>query len=91
MPNDNKQSEKADVNTVDNQSLFLSNLEQWIDRVISQDGLTDKQVAMKIRDGFRRSIQANIEHHSFLAKNTDDKGSQDRHLLMAQIYEELLG
>jgi hypothetical protein len=46
-------------------SLFLNNLEQWIDDIISQDGLADKELIKTIKDRFQRSMQANIEHHRY--------------------------
>lgn len=74
-------------------SLFLNNLEEWIDEVISRDGLTDKKIIENVRESFERSIQANIDHHSFLAKNTNGNGDSrlaNRHKLMAQVYQSLL-
>jgi hypothetical protein len=71
--------------------MFLNNLESWIGVMVCQNGLTDKQVSMKIKQGFRQSLQANIEYHYFMARNIDDKHYQDYHLIMARIYKELAG
>jgi hypothetical protein len=74
-------------------SLFLNNLEQWIDDIISQDGLADKELIKTIKDRFQRSMQANIEHHRFMmtsANGNDDQKRVDRHKLMADVYQALL-
>jgi hypothetical protein len=71
-------------------SLFLNNMEKWIDGIIIQDGLADAQIVKKIKESFTRAMQANIEYHTLLAKSSDDKGKQDRHELMVKIYNELL-
>jgi hypothetical protein len=74
-------------------SLFLSNLERWIDEIISQDGLADKELIKTIKERFQRSMQANIEHHRFMmtsANGNDDQRRADRHKLMADVYQALL-
>ena len=74
-------------------SLFLNNLEQWIDYIISQDGLADKELIKTIKERFQRSMQANIEHHRFMmtcANGNDDQKRADRHKLMVDVYKALL-
>jgi hypothetical protein len=74
-------------------SLFLNNLELWIDEIISQDGLADKELIKTIRGRFERSIQANIDHHKFMmnnAKENRDQKTADRQRLMADVYQALL-
>ena len=74
-------------------SLFLNNLEGWIDEIICQDGRADKELIKTIKDRFQHSMQANIEHHRFMMKSTygnDDQKKGDRHRLMADTYQALL-
>ncbi|MGI0049356.1 MAG: hypothetical protein ACREAW_07430 [Nitrososphaera sp.] len=74
-------------------SVFLKNLEGWIDEIISQDGLGDKELIRTIKERYERSIQANIDHYNYLAKNAkenDDIGNEERHKLMVRVYQELL-
>jgi hypothetical protein len=83
--------DKADnTDAVVKNSLFLVSLEKWLDAVIIQDGLTDKQIVAKVRDSFRRAIEANIDHHVYMADNPVVDGRRDRHALLAEIYKELL-
>jgi low affinity Fe/Cu permease len=74
-------------------AVFLNNLEEWIDEIISQDGLADKELIRTIKERYERSIQANIDHYNYLAKNAkenDDIEQEDRHRLMVRVYQELL-
>lgn len=71
-------------------SMFLNNLEQWINGLIVRDGLTDKQLVAKIKESFDRSIQANIEHHRYMSENSDIDKYRNRHKLMVKVYKELL-
>lgn len=74
-------------------SAFLNNLEQWIDEVISQDGLADTELIKTIKERFEHSIQANIEHHRFMMKNANENNEKeraDRHRLMAEVYQSIL-
>ena len=74
-------------------SLFLNNLELWIDEIISQDGLADKELIKTIMERFQRSMQANIEHHRFMMNNAKEKADQTtehRHKLMVEVYKSLL-
>jgi hypothetical protein len=72
-------------------SVYLDNLEKWIDAVILQDGLSDKQIATKVTGSFRRSMQANMDYHKAVADNSDFEGNKRRHRIMVEIYEELRG
>ena len=74
-------------------SLFLNNLEHWIDEIISQDGLADKELIKAIKERYQRSMQANIDHHRFMTTSSNGIGDQkraDRHKLMAEVYQALL-
>jgi hypothetical protein len=86
----NDANSKLDIRDgIMNQSLFLNNLELWIDEIISGDGLADKELIEKVRGKFELAMQANITHHRYMAKNGDGI-TMDRHRLMAEIYETLL-
>lgn len=91
---DKRTSSKDDFqNNSMKQSLFLSNLEQWIEEVISQDELTDRELIKTIKEKFGRTMQANIQYHKFMmynAKENNDKKRADHHKLMAEIYQSLL-
>ena len=79
-------------NTAMRHSLFVNNLEGWIDGIIMQDGLADKELIKTIKERFQRSIQANIEHHQFMMKNAKENNEpllEHRHKLMAEIYQSL--
>jgi hypothetical protein len=68
-------------------SLFMNNLEGWIDEIICQDGLTDKALVKTIKERFQRSMQANIDHHEFMMNNENgDVIRADRHKLMVEVY-----
>jgi hypothetical protein len=69
-------------------AVFLNHLEGWIDKIISQDGLADNELIRTIKERYERSMQANIDHYNYLAKN--DIGQEERHRLMVRIYRELL-
>lgn len=72
-------------------SIFLNNLEGWIDEVISQDDLADKELIRTIKDRFEHSIQANIDYHKFMISAKENRNkTADRHRLMAEVYESLL-
>jgi hypothetical protein len=83
----------SEENSATRNSIFLNNLEQWIDEIISQDGLADRELIRTIKERFERSIRANISHHEFMtnnAKENHDGGRADRHRLMADVYRALL-
>jgi hypothetical protein len=85
--------EDSIVNGAMRNSLFLNNLEKWIDEIISKDGLADKELIETIKKRFHGSIQANIDHHRFMMTSARENGDQekgDRHRLMVEIYQELL-
>lgn len=73
-------------------SVFLNNLEGWIDELISKDGLADKELVKMIKQKFECAMQANINYHTFMMDNAraDDHGNGERHKLMVAIYQELL-
>jgi hypothetical protein len=83
----------GDMKSAISNSLFLNNLEHWIDDIISQDGLAEKDLIRTIKEKFERSLQANIQHHQFMMKSAtenDDQIRADRHKLIANVYQALL-
>ena len=74
-------------------SLFLNNVQRWIDEIISQDGLARNELIKTIKESFQRSMQANIDHHRFMmtsANGNDDQKTADHHKLMADVYQALI-
>ena len=74
-------------------SLFLVNLERWIDEIISRDGVADKELIKTVKDNFERAMQANITYYRYMEKNKKENGEQnmaERYRLMAEIYQSLL-
>jgi hypothetical protein len=68
-------------------------LEQWIDATISKDGLAEQDLIARIKESYRRSLQANIVHHATLAKSlqaTGEEKSSKRHALLANVYKALI-
>ena len=83
--------EHSDERTLDSNSIYLNNLEIWISGVIFQDGLTDKQIATKVIDSFRRCMQANVDYHETMANNSDTDRARREHNIMVEVYKELKG
>lgn len=82
----------AQANSAKRHSLFLNNLEGWIDGIIMQDGLADKELIMTIKERFQRAIKANIEHHQFVmesAKQNNEPLVERHHKLMFEVYQSL--
>ncbi|HUG96687.1 MAG TPA: hypothetical protein VMJ94_04040 [Nitrososphaera sp.] len=74
-------------------SIFLNNLEQWVDGIISRDGLADKELIRTIKERFESSIQVNVDHHKFMmnnAKENHDQRMADRQRLVTEVYQSLL-
>lgn len=70
------------------QSIFLRNLKEWIEEIVSRDGLADRDLVKEIKQKFELAMQANIEYHKFMAKNVGEEVV--RHDLMVEIYKSLL-
>ncbi len=71
-------------------SIFLNNLEGWIDEAISKNGLAEEELVKLLKSSFQRSIQANIEYHLLMVKEVAKGIMTDRHRIMAKVYQELL-
>jgi hypothetical protein len=85
-------SDEGIENSATTHSLFVNNLEKWIDAIIMQNGLADKELIKTIKERYQRSIQANIEHHQFMMKNAkaiNEPMLEQRHKLIAEIYSSL--
>jgi hypothetical protein len=83
----------ADEYKIEKYATFLNNLEQWIDATILQDGISEEQVIMRIKDSYKRSLQANIDYHSQLAKTSKEAGEHGalkRHTMFINVYKALL-
>ena len=77
----------------DKHASFLNNLEQWVDLTVSQDGMAEHALISRIKESYKRSLQANIDHYSTMsqaATNAGDKVLSKRYTLMANIYKALI-
>lgn len=83
--------ESADEHRTAKNAIFLNNLEQWIDDVIMQDGLTDDQIVVKVTGSFQRSMQANVDFHEKVANDSGSDGNKRRHKILVEIYKQLKG
>ena len=83
--------ESTDEHILVSNAIYLNNLEIWISGVIFQDGLTDKQIAMKVIESFQRSMQANVDYHKTMANNSNSVQSKRQHNIMVEIYSKLRG
>jgi hypothetical protein len=70
-------------------SIFLRNLEKWIDQIISRDGVSDKQHIVRIRDKFELAMRANIRYHTEMSEG-GNVALSEYHKLVAKVYESLL-
>jgi low affinity Fe/Cu permease len=69
--------------------IFLNNVEGWIDEVISRNGLAEHELVRLLKNGYERSIQANIDYYTDIIERANgDIGG--RHRIMAKVYRELL-
>ncbi len=74
-------------------SVYLNDVEKWIDAAISRDGsTTDDELIRKAVDSFKRSIQANVEYHELMVNNSHmgGNGNKSQHSLMVEIYKGIL-
>jgi len=72
---------------------FLNNLEQWVDLTISQNGMAEQPLIQRIKDSYKRSLQANIDHYKIMtqaAVDAGDKALTKRYTLMENIYKALV-
>jgi hypothetical protein len=72
---------------------FLNNLEKWVEATIMQNNINDENVIRRVKDSYRRSLQANIEYYDLMAKAMTDSGEKNaekRYLRMAKVYRALI-
>jgi Na+/phosphate symporter len=77
---------------IEKYATFLNNFEQWIDAIVTQESMSEAQLIERVKESYERSLQANYEHHSKLAKAMQSGESQSarRHTVIANIYKALL-
>ncbi|HEV8405121.1 MAG TPA: hypothetical protein VGQ13_04350 [Nitrososphaera sp.] len=78
---------------IEKYATFLNNFEQWIDAIVTQESMSEAQLIERVKESYERSLQANYEHHSKLAKAMHESGesqSARRHTVIANIYKALL-
>lgn len=83
----------ADETRSEKYATFLNNLEQWIEAKITQDGMNEEQLIERIKESYKRSLQANVKHHNELANILEAEGekqSAKRHALLANVYKALM-
>lgn len=72
---------------------FLNNLEKWVETTIVQNSISDEEVIRRVKDSYRRSLEANIEYYDAMAKATEESGeksAEKRYIRMAKVYRALL-
>lgn len=72
---------------------FLNNLEKWVEATVVQDSIDDEEVIIRVRDSYRRSLQANVEYYDLMAKTmaeSGEKSTERRYLRMAKVYRALI-
>lgn len=72
---------------------FLNNLEKWVEATIMQNHIDDEDIIRRVKDSYRRSLQANIEYYDLMARAMTDAGeksSEKRYLRMAKVYRALI-
>ena len=74
-------------------AIFLNNLEKWVEATIAQNGLDDEEIIRRVKDSYRRSLQANIDYYDSMAKAMIDSGetnTEKRYTRMAKVYRALI-
>jgi len=64
-----------------------------VEATIIQNHVDDEEVIRRIKDSYRRSLQANIEYYDLMAKTMMDSGeksAEKRYLRMAKVYRALI-
>ena len=72
---------------------FLNNLEKWVEATIMQNHIDDEEVIRRVKDSYRRSLQANIDYYDLMAKAMADSGEQSaekRYIRMGKVYRALI-
>ena len=72
---------------------FLNNLEKWVEAHMAQDNMSEEEVIRRVKDSYRRSLQANIDFYDVMAKTTKEKGLAElaeRYAVMANVYRALI-
>jgi hypothetical protein len=68
-------------------------LESWIDATVAQDGMSQEALIIRIKESYRRSLQANIDYHSMMAercKAAGEAGAEKRHTTLMNVYMALI-
>lgn len=72
---------------------FLNNLEKWVEATVVQDSMDDAEVIRRVKDSYRRSLQANVEYCDLMAKEmaeSGEKNAEKRYIRMAKVYGALV-
>lgn len=72
---------------------FLNNLEKWVEATIMQNHIDDEEVIRRVKDSYRRSLQANIDYYDLMAKamvDSGEKNAEKRYIRMGKVYRALI-
>ena len=86
-------SEPLEIIRAEKYATFLNNLVKWVEATIMQDSIDDEEVIRRVKDSYRRSLQANIDYYDLMAKAMTDSGEKNtekRYIRMAKVYRALI-
>lgn len=72
---------------------FLNNLEKWVEAHMAQDNMDEEDVIIRVKESYRRSLQANIDFYDLMARTAKERGqaeSAKRCAVMANVYRALI-
>lgn len=85
--------EPLEIIRAEKYATFLNNLEKWVEAIIMQNSIDDEEVIRRVKDSYRRSLQANIDYYDLMAKAMMDSGEKSagkRYVRMAKVYRALI-
>lgn len=85
--------EPLEIYRAEKYATFLNNLEKWVEATVAQNSIDDEEVIRRVKDSYRRSLQANIDYYDMMAKAMMDSGennAEKRYIRMAKVYRALI-
>lgn len=85
--------EPIEIIRAEKYATFLNNLEKWVEATIVQNSIDDEEVIQRVKDSYRRSLQANIDYYDLMAKamaDSGEKNAEKRYARMAKVYRALI-
>jgi hypothetical protein len=92
-PAESYNPEPLEIIRAEKYAMFLNNLEKWVEATIMQNSIEDEEVIRRVKDSYRRSLQANVEYYDLMAKTMTDSGeksAEKRYIRMAKVYRALI-